>query len=218
LLDRERLGTKRVGEQSAKALEVTQFRRHVGIVHAPDLSSERQVMMFGIVADDPNALKAQLQVFRESQLETMSEALTKTIERLAKIKKAFHPPQLPPKYSRGSGGGSWGGGGSAGAVFQLIASDGRADRLIMATRLLSERIRGIMASRGKLALLLSEVAGKIQTAADLVEDVRSVRKRLRIESCAHMLMKQRLPEELAGLVNEFAFKPRPCPPEPYLAS
>lgn len=33
---------------------------------------------------------------------------------------------------------------SSGAVFSLLINDGRADRLIMATRLLNERIRNVM--------------------------------------------------------------------------
>jgi hypothetical protein len=37
---------------------------------------------------------------------------------------------------------------SAGAVFSLIANDGSADRLIMATRLLNERIRDVMGAGG----------------------------------------------------------------------
>lgn len=38
-------------------------------------------------------------------------------------------------------------GGSAGAVFSLIASDGKADRLIMATSLLNQRIKEIRNER-----------------------------------------------------------------------
>ena len=36
---------------------------------------------------------------------------------------------------------------SAGAVFKLIANDGKADRMIMATDLLNERIKDIMCRR-----------------------------------------------------------------------
>lgn len=36
---------------------------------------------------------------------------------------------------------------SAGAVFRLIANDGKADRMIMATELLNQRIRDIMCLR-----------------------------------------------------------------------
>ncbi len=48
---------------------------------------------------------------------------------------------------RSSGGFSCG--GSAGAVFNLIASDGKADRLIMATSLLNQRIKEIRDDRRK---------------------------------------------------------------------
>ncbi len=37
--------------------------------------------------------------------------------------------------------------GSAGAVFNLIANDGKADRLIMATKLLNQRIKDIVCYR-----------------------------------------------------------------------
>lgn len=40
---------------------------------------------------------------------------------------------------------------SAGAVFSLLANGGRADRLIMATRLLNERIRDVMGAGPTLA-------------------------------------------------------------------
>lgn len=36
---------------------------------------------------------------------------------------------------------------SAGAVFRLIANDGKADRMIMATELLNQRIKDIMCAR-----------------------------------------------------------------------
>ena len=39
--------------------------------------------------------------------------------------------------------------GSAGAVFSLIANDGKADRLIMATKLLNQRIKDIVCYRQK---------------------------------------------------------------------
>lgn len=38
---------------------------------------------------------------------------------------------------------------SAGAVFKLIANDGKADRMIMATELLNQRIKDIMCMRHK---------------------------------------------------------------------
>lgn len=38
---------------------------------------------------------------------------------------------------------------SAGAVFKLIANDGKADRMIMATELLNQRIKDIMCMRAK---------------------------------------------------------------------
>lgn len=41
---------------------------------------------------------------------------------------------------------------SAGAVFKIIANDGRADRMIMATELLNQRIKDIMCMRSKQGL------------------------------------------------------------------
>lgn len=38
---------------------------------------------------------------------------------------------------------------SAGGVFKLIANDGKADRMIMATELLNQRIKDIMCLRYK---------------------------------------------------------------------
>lgn len=38
---------------------------------------------------------------------------------------------------------------SAGGVFKLIANDGKADRMIMATELLNQRIKDIMCMRAK---------------------------------------------------------------------
>ena len=38
---------------------------------------------------------------------------------------------------------------SAGGVFKLIANDGKADRMIMATELLNQRIKDIMCARAK---------------------------------------------------------------------
>lgn len=207
LLDRER--GKDVRSHNSRAVSLTQFRRRVGFVDTPDLSSERQIMMFRIVAGDQDALAMQLQVFRESQLEAMNSALEKTVERLARIDKALHPPPPPPPPKVYTGGGGWGGwgGGSAGAVFDLIANDGKADRL-------NERIRDITLKRGTLYSLQCTVATNIREAVDLIEKLRPTRKRLRIESCARMLMSPRLPEELVELVDTFAFKPRPpCPPE-----
>lgn len=39
---------------------------------------------------------------------------------------------------------------SAGGVFKLIANDGKADRMIMATELLNQRIKDIMCMRAKM--------------------------------------------------------------------
>lgn len=44
---------------------------------------------------------------------------------------------------------SSGGGGAAGGIFKLIANDGKADRMIMATELLNQRIKDIMCLRAK---------------------------------------------------------------------
>lgn len=41
---------------------------------------------------------------------------------------------------------------SAGGVFKLIANDGKADRMIMATELLNNRIKDIMCMRAKQGL------------------------------------------------------------------
>jgi hypothetical protein len=50
---------------------------------------------------------------------------------------------------------------SAGAVFKLIANDGKADRLIMATKLLNQRIRDVMCARRR--------AGKHDNTPTLVD-------------------------------------------------
>jgi hypothetical protein len=50
---------------------------------------------------------------------------------------------------------------SAGAVFKLIANDGKADRMIMATKLLNQRIKDVMCARGK--------AGNTDTTPTLVD-------------------------------------------------
>ena len=50
---------------------------------------------------------------------------------------------------------------SAGAVFKLIANDGKADRLIMATKLLNQRINDVMCARRK--------AGKADITPTLVD-------------------------------------------------
>lgn len=41
---------------------------------------------------------------------------------------------------------------SAGGVFKLIANDGKADRMIMATELLNQRIKDIMCMRARSGL------------------------------------------------------------------
>lgn len=167
-------------------------------------------MNFRIVADDLHTMQKQLEVFTERQIEVMSKSLEATIKRLKDLDKAFFPPQ-PPKaqYFYGDGGG-----GFAGAVFRLICSDGKADRLIMATKLLDKRIRDIRKGRERLEGLCGDLAYEISSAVKLIERVRPVRKRLRIESCARVLMDRKLPEELVGIITGFAFEPRPCPPEP----
>ena len=43
---------------------------------------------------------------------------------------------------------------SAGGVFKLIANDGKADRMIMATKLLNQRIKDIMCMRASSGSLL----------------------------------------------------------------
>jgi len=50
---------------------------------------------------------------------------------------------------------------SAGAVFKLIANDGKADRMIMATALLNQRIKDVMCARSR--------AGKADTTPTLVD-------------------------------------------------
>lgn len=50
---------------------------------------------------------------------------------------------------------------SAGAVFKLIANDGKADRMIMATKLLNQRIKDVMCARSK--------AGNVDVTPTLVD-------------------------------------------------
>src|SRR5271166_1529331 len=50
---------------------------------------------------------------------------------------------------------------SAGAVFKLIANDGKADRMIMATKLLNQRIKDVMCARKR--------AGKADITPTLVD-------------------------------------------------
>lgn len=50
---------------------------------------------------------------------------------------------------------------SAGAVFKLIANDGKADRMIMATKLLNQRIKDVMCARRR--------AGKADITPTLVD-------------------------------------------------
>jgi hypothetical protein len=50
---------------------------------------------------------------------------------------------------------------SAGAVFKLIANDGKADRMIMATKLLNQRIKDVMCTR--------KSAGKADITPTLVD-------------------------------------------------
>ena len=50
---------------------------------------------------------------------------------------------------------------SAGAVFKLIANDGKADRMIMATKLLNQRIKDVMCARRR--------AGKADVTPTLVD-------------------------------------------------
>lgn len=50
---------------------------------------------------------------------------------------------------------------STGAVFKLIANDGKADRMIMATKLLNQRIKDVMCARRR--------AGKADITPTLVD-------------------------------------------------
>jgi hypothetical protein len=213
LLDRERKKLDPLEEVilgRELATECERRDRRVSTV-IPDMASERAIMSFRIVADDLQTMQKQLEVFTERQIEIMGKSLETTIERLKKIDEVFFPPPPPPKPQYFYGGG---GDGSAGAVFRLICSDGKADRLIMATSLLEKRIREIRKGRERLERLCGDLAYEISNAVKLIDKIQPVRKRLRIESCARVLMDRKLPEELVGIITGFAFDPRPCPPEP----
>lgn len=179
----------------------------------PDMASERVIMSFRIVADDLQTMQKQLEVFTERQIEIMGKSLETTIERLKKIDKVFFPPPPPPKPQYFYGGGER---DFAGAVFSLITNYGKADRLIMATKLLDKRIREIRKGRARLEGLCGDLALEISNAVKLIERVQPERRRLRIESCARVLMDRKLPQELVGIITGFAFDPRPnpCPLEP----
>jgi hypothetical protein len=213
LLDRERkkldpLEEVILGRELAIECERRDHRISTTI---PDMGSERIIMSFRIVVDDLHTMQKQLEVFTERQLEIMGKNLKTTIERLKKIDKVFFPPPLPPKpqYFYGGDGRDF-----AGAVFSLITNYGKADRLIMATKLLDKRIKEIRKGRERLEGLCGDLAFEISKAVKLIERVRPERRRLRIESCTRVLMDRKLPQELVGIITGFAFDPRPCPPEP----
>lgn len=210
LLDRERKKLDPLEEVilgRELAIECERRDRQVSTA-IPNMASERVIMSFRIVTDDLHTLQKQLEVFTERQIEVMGKSLEATIERLKKIDEVFFPPPLPPKPQY------FYGGGSAGAVFRLICSDGKADRLIMATKLLDKRLREIRKGRERLEGLCGDLAYEISKAVKLIERIQPERRRLRIESCARVLMDHKLPEELVGIITGFAFDPRPlCPPE-----